>query len=245
MNVGYVGLGMGRERSPCSTPRKGWVGRKRQKNSPRCLENSENAPEESALVLLSLRRPFSIYAETGSIESQRHVLGICVRFGLDNIIRTPRVSTSVLTDRKRKFNEVRRLGKRKSAGKLRNEKRRSYLKTLPKAQLVSMIVEAQAAKEKEVERQGVGLGVIFNEMPDHIHASQFGFSILAKFSEFQDLIQPYVRHPQERVTNKYNFELAFRATMFMLRKGEPNSSIYYYLPTARSPTGHYGAHSGV
>lgn len=144
-----------------------------------------------------------------------------------NIARRKRMrgATSFAVRQKRTREERSGLARQEKKRKM-EEKRREAFEKMDKSRLIQRLLEMTKA-----EPQRSGLGMMFNDLPDSIHSSQYGFSSMDAFTAFNSSVSQYQRAPQPRSTNKYSPDLALKVTMLMLRKGDSITHLYYMLPS--------------
>ncbi len=92
------------------------------------------------------------------------------------------------------------------------------------------MTKSELIQELMESKKRTCLGVHFETLPPSVRAQQFGFSSMHIVEELAKLVHPYVNHPQERVSNLYEYGIAFRTTLLFLRKGDPVSYLFYMLP---------------
>ena len=95
------------------------------------------------------------------------------------------------------------------------------LRKMTKDQLIELIVASEWRTT---------LGVHFESLPAHVHAMQFGFSSLAVMENLSKEVGKFAKHPTKRSSNKYIYDVAFRITLLMLRKGDSDQFLYFLLP---------------
>ena len=143
-----------------------------------------------------------------------------------NVSRKKRMKGATSFSVREKRTREERTGlKREEKRRKKEERKRSELEKLDKSVLIDKLLELQ-----KNANQRTGLGVTFNWLPDNVHASQFGFSCMEAFRQFRNVVSPYKISLQTRSTNRYDFDVALKMTMLMLRKGDSYTQLFYLLP---------------
>ena len=100
---------------------------------------------------------------------------------------------------------------------------------LSKQQLAEEVMRLRKCKDQ--------FGTAIFEMPEDVQASRYGFSSMARLHEFAEKLRPHVQHPSKNTL--YEYMNALKATLHMLRRGDPNRFIFNLLPLSMRKNRNY------